>query len=312
MNRATVGNEGSKLRALFFTSNLTPDYQCDLIHHGLETHPQVDLDVYPCPDYMYNDYSTPTELYGRGFTVFCNLDPTARNTPSRSDVKQNLRAGVYDFVVYGSIHRRQDLLRVVRQNVRPERIFFVDGEDRIGIQSRLIGKGHYFKRELVHPHPGVLPIQFAIPAEKITRDPIDLSKKTRLLAHCDPRDTTTYVYDTEQTYYDNYREACFAITMKKAGWDCMRHYEIVAQGCLPAFLDFDEIPPRAMVDWPRTLQHRANELYAMTAGDSTPWPSSQARLWTDTMHAFSTHLRERLTTRALADYLLLHLPPSRD
>ena len=40
----------------------------------------------------------------------------------------------------------------------------------------------------------------------------------------------TYIYQTEPEYYENYQRAYFALTCKKGGWDCMRHYEILASG----------------------------------------------------------------------------------
>ena len=48
----------------------------------------------------------------------------------------------------------------------------------------------------------------------------------------------TYIYKDEQSYYDDMYNSRFAITMRKAGWDCMRHYEIMANGCITLFLNF--------------------------------------------------------------------------
>lgn len=41
----------------------------------------------------------------------------------------------------------------------------------------------------------------------------------------------TYIFENEEEYYNDYKKSLFAITRKKGGWDCMRHYEILACGC---------------------------------------------------------------------------------
>lgn len=45
--------------------------------------------------------------------------------------------------------------------------------------------------------------------------------------------TYSYSYDTEAEYNKQYSESYFAVSSKKAGWDCLRHYEIIAAGCIP-------------------------------------------------------------------------------
>lgn len=37
----------------------------------------------------------------------------------------------------------------------------------------------------------------------------------------------------EHRYYDDYSRSYFAVTRRKGGWDCMRHYEILAAGTHP-------------------------------------------------------------------------------
>jgi len=68
----------------------------------------------------------------------------------------------------------------------------------------------------------VLPIQFAFPTNKVSKG----AKKERRIAHSDPRDKKTYIFNNETDYYMDYQFSKFAITQKKAGWDCLRHYEI--------------------------------------------------------------------------------------
>jgi hypothetical protein len=94
-------------------------------------------------------------------------------------------------------------------------------------------------------------ISFSIPAEKLLGDVS--ATKTRLLAShvVDPEVAqrlgvgTSYAFSDERAYYADLRSARFGITVKRAGWDCLRHYEQAANGCVPCFRDLDRKPPRS-------------------------------------------------------------------
>jgi len=135
---------------------------------------------------------------------------------------------------------------------------------------RAQGRAIYFKREIT-PWTGVfraflmlppklaerLPsiehmheISFSIPAEKIVAEaPVE---KDRLIAShvVDPEvaqrigASTSYAFDDEAAYYADLQRSRFGITTKRAGWDCLRHYEQAANGCVPCFRDLDRKPPR--------------------------------------------------------------------
>jgi hypothetical protein len=125
---------------------------------------------------------------------------------------------------------------------------------------------HYFKRELQPLTariryfgliPGSLgirllgrsvkPISFSIPEEHLSSG--DEPKEKLLAAHVVDPDvaalvgaSTGYVFEDEASYYDDLRRSRFGITTKKSGWDCMRHYELAASGCVPCFRDLDAKP----------------------------------------------------------------------
>lgn len=95
---------------------------------------------------------------------------------------------------------------------------------------------------------GVRPISYAIPAEKIVESP---PAKTQLFASHVVDDevagrlrgsSVSYAFTTEEEYYADLRCSRFAITTKRAGWDCLRHYEIAANGTVPCFRDLDAKP----------------------------------------------------------------------
>ena len=55
--------------------------------------------------------------------------------------------------------------------------------------------------------------------------------------------SSAYAFDSESAYYADLRQARFGITTKRAGWDCLRHYEIAGNGAVPCFRQLGEKPP---------------------------------------------------------------------
>ena len=229
------------MKVLYISDGNSPDYQCDVLFHGLRSLLGPNLVELNHVWHMYEssfrvDGRQKEELYGRGFSLYGTL-PDCPVDHSR--IEEEIANHSYDFIVFGSLLRCQTHLMTVIQHYSPEDILFIDGEDHHHLIKLFLNRGLYFKRELEHPHPGVFPIHFGIPKEKILPKP---TPKTRVLAHMDPNDPSTYIYDTEEAYYGGYQESLLGLTSKKAGWDCMRHYEILANRCVPLFTDIDDCP----------------------------------------------------------------------
>ena len=51
----------------------------------------------------------------------------------------------------------------------------------------------------------------------------------------------------ERGYYADMERAYFGLTWKKAGWDCLRHLELLAAGCVPLFTHIGTAPAGAVV-----------------------------------------------------------------
>jgi hypothetical protein len=94
--------------------------------------------------------------------------------------------------------------------------------------------------------PTIHPVSFSIPEERIA---VQVPQKRRLLfPHCVDSEaaalieglTTTPPFASERDYQQSLAESRFAVTTKRAGWDCLRHYEIAANGCVPCFRDLGE------------------------------------------------------------------------
>jgi hypothetical protein len=150
---------------------------------------------------------------------------------------------------------------LVLENYPKNKIAIVDGEDDIMLVDNI--NIPYFKRELVYNNlPNVYPISFSIPEEKIIKDTSNI-KKTKMLADYIPNSCSGsgYIYNTEEDYYNNYREAFFGFTCKKGGWDCMRHYEILANYCLPRFIHLEHCPTKTMKNFPKTLVREGTSIY---------------------------------------------------
>jgi hypothetical protein len=94
------------------------------------------------------------------------------------------------------------------------------------------------------------PIGFSIPEEKIIEC---VKTKKKLLASLIPGDQTTYVFSNEEDYYKEYQESIFALTYKKGGYDCMRHYEILANGCIPWFIGLKDVPSNRLTQFPKAI-----------------------------------------------------------
>ena len=79
----------------------------------------------------------------------------------------------------------------------------------------------------------------------------NLTEKEKLVSYIIPNDSKNYTFTNEIDYYEEYSKSWFAHTKKKAGWDCLRHYEIMMNGCVPIFEDLENCPINTMVNLPK-------------------------------------------------------------
>ena len=226
------------------------DYLSDLLLHGLRENFGKDIIDYPGSWHLYDDevqkrQINQNKLWGKGFTLNNSLN--AFNSFDRTDISSKIQNNFFDFVIYGSI-RRSDLFLdiVIDKNIKH---VYVDGEDDTFIDTKYSNKSLYFKRELNEKVGNILPISFAIPKNKIVKN-INQNPKD-LLAPIIPGKLDTYIYEKEKDYYDMYFNSLFALTYKKAGWDCLRHYEILANGCIPLFLNLKNCPQETLKTLPK-------------------------------------------------------------
>lgn len=292
------------MKILFTSSGQGVDYMADALFHGLRSLLGPEVVDYPKVWHMYEDSFVngldPSQLYGRGFT-FSKLFPDDKGI-DRDDLVKKLHSRYFDMVIYGSIHRNQSWFGGVAMTYKPSQIAFVDGEDHPYVF--LFHKhGAIFKRELHNPCPGVYPIQFGIPKQKILKS---RPAKQNLMAPYDPLNNQGYVYDNESAYYQQYADSYFGATMKKGGWDCLRHYEIMANYCIPYFRCFEACPTTVAQFLPRRELSLVKEV--LEYGELTGWSDKKTKLATDayelSIEPVMKTLHEHMTTEKVAEYVL--------
>lgn len=274
---------------IFYVSTNEPDYLADCLFHGFYQLLGKDFTHNGRYDLMYKCFTTPEILsntYGKGFTMWGNL-PAYLN--ENEDIESKIRNRYFDYIVYGSRARCLDYYELVCAYYPKEKIIFIDGEDRTYISQP---NGHiYFKRELQTEINGIYPISFAIPKEKLTKE---FPQKIKKIADYIPKVTGSgYIYNTEEEYYKGYKESLYGLTHKKSGWDCMRHYEILANYCIPYFPDINNCPVTTMTNFPKELIKRSNELYETDCNEQY-----------EILDRLFIYTTENLTTESLAKYVL--------
>ena len=244
------------------------DYMSDLLLHGLRQLLGTQIIDYPGSWYMYSDeilnrQFDKNRLWGKGFTIKNTLNNY--NSIDRTDIEKKIQNKYFDLIIYSSI-RRSDLFleNVIKYN---NKFLFIDGEDDNFIDERYSNSGLYFKRELKNDKSNLIPISFAVPKEKILKNINE--KPDNLLAPLIPGKLSTYIYEDEKAYYNMYANSIFGITNKKLGWDSLRHYEILMNGCIPLFLNIEDCPKLTLTTLPkdRLLNiynnfHRILQLYS--------------------------------------------------
>ena len=150
----------------------------------------------------------------------------------------------------------------------------------------------------------IYPINFSIHSSKIC-DP-DTLHKTKLLAHIIPGDNVTYIFDNESDYYNDYKISYFGLTCKKGGWDCLRHYEILACGCIPLFHDLENCPVNILPFFPKKIILETNRLYwdILSKCDDPMRMAKDMNLMDNYIRPLIEYTRKYLTNDKISKYIL--------
>ncbi len=286
---------------ILFLTTVNPSKQGDYLEmsilHGLRTVLGDNCVEFPRKRIMYGDFSqSPKDsLHGKGFTLLSKPIPDISNlSTDRSDI--NIKD--FDVVLMGSGHIYGETFQLREDHPN---IWYTDGHDLYGNApvmidykgERIIGTQfpkNCFKRELVFSSDSVHQIHFGVPSHLIR--PFNFNKK-RLFQSTAPTDAcfhenSAYKFNNEEDYYRDMSESWFGLTCKKGGWDCLRHYEILASGALLLFRDFDNRPYLHSLNGLPTISYNSKEQLEQIAHelvvDNKPTPLymkllAQQRQW---------------------------------
>ena len=278
------------MKILYLTKGDHVDYQDDCLLIGLRELHGADVVDYNKREHNYDTYDKQAakSLYGMGMSVSRVLPDIEID---RTDITSKIKNKYFDYVVYGSIWRCSDYVDKILEYYPKNKVIAVDGEDETNIHKVFDLGIQYFKRELIHNHERLFPISFAIPTCKVNFN----KDKIKDFSYITPLNRKTYIYNNEEDYYKDYNEARLGVTAKKAGWDCMRHYEILTNGCLPYFIDIEKCPTQTMVHFPKELC--AELVTQMTT-------KSASVVYENLVDKFEQHVINNNTTKALANYFI--------
>ena len=264
------------LRILFLTDD-REDYLADGLLHGLRQLPGVELVDYPRKECMYEGgchcrVAPEFGVRGGGFSLY-GLLHEQEGAIDRSQIYRRLEAGWFNAVVLSNLWRQWGLLMQWRELLARQPLLLLDGDDderlypRSGTRFRQFGFAnglnallqtadtHIYKRELTNRSKPwglclqVHPLGFSIPAAVIFDS---VPAKTQMFqTHIVDRElleltagSKEHFFVDESAYRSDLGAARFGITTRRAGWDCLRHYEIAASGTIPCFRDLNNKPPK--------------------------------------------------------------------
>lgn len=241
------------------------DYLLDGLMHGLMQSYEVETNI----NWWWLDKQIKKEnpevfssFHGKGFTTsgILDLPPPVCLQPTQRKYDLCI-VGIHHTLNNESNSTKERLIQETVTNYQAKRFAVIDGWDLPEMPRFKSSFTTYFKRELLPENAEFAkPISFAIPEEKITPLEDDFNNRKcissmvpAMFSWANSPHVNTYKYNTEEEYYNEYKESLFAYTCKKAGWDCMRHYEILANGCIPYFTDIERCPSTTLTTLPKHL-----------------------------------------------------------
>lgn len=229
------------------------DYMVDCLFHGFRSLLGSDCVDYQVMPQWYNTIDK-TQLYGNGFTIY-GLCPEIEI--DRDDLDHKIDNGFFDQIIVGIHNNRyncSDNINVIKRLIGPKNnlVKVICGNDFNIVDTEIATVAPFFKRELQNCYRNTYPISFCIPKEKVLTY---IPNKEKFLSDEKPNwsGKAGWKIKNEQEFYNQYRTSTFAITQKKGGWDCLRHYEILMNGCIPLFEGLENCPDQTLAFLPKLL-----------------------------------------------------------
>lgn len=248
-----------QIRKDFPTYGHRLDYSSDCLFHGLRSLLGEDCVDFPRMEHMYKDNFDKVQTDKcKGFTLYNRLDRI------ETDPDQD-----FDYIICAIHHSTlndADFIGEKFEQIEDKYNKFmclVDGNDQPGYIA-VPRRYPLFKREYRSYAQNIYPLCFSIPKENIVDEIPEKTKDFADLIPCylnrnHPHEAT-YKFNEEEQYNQDYKDSYFGFTCSKGGWDCLRHYEILANGCVPFFTDLDAKPQYTMYPWPSDINKQAMNL----------------------------------------------------
>ena len=262
---------------------------------------------------------------GSGFTLFHTLKKDRTISTDKKyrflSIEDRIENKYYDKIIYGTTWSSLPYLDEICSVYDKNDIIFLDGNDeefnwyprddngneievkcnvysvRNTTQGWVTDIGKVFKREIPITFIGnVFPISIGFPEELIvdkvpekTQEwcPVTGTNFPNWVAVSDKK----YGFGEQDLYYEEIQKSSYGFTMRKAGWDCMRHYEIMGNGTIPHFHKLEDCPPKTLHNFPKELILKTNK--------KKPEDS-----YNDVVLELLDYMRNNLTTKKVAEYVL--------
>jgi hypothetical protein len=274
------------------------DYLQDSIFLGLKDLYGNDVESTLDCSYLYkNCIIEPNHYWGKGFS-YTNILDESLHTISENIIEK-VSENYYDLIIFTFVSRNSSMLDEIMKITNGKRVVLVNGEDENWRFENYNEKIIYFKRELIEKKENnIFPIGYSIHSTKLYHgDKIiqkDFSDSIPSMDNCTTISSSKFIFDNEYDYYLDYQISKFGYTKKKGGWDSMRHYEILANKCVPLFENIDLCPELILTKLPKKLLIEINEKYPYLKDNEYNFYNNELFNYTI----------ENLTTDKMAKYLL--------
>ena len=145
-----------------------------------------------------------------------------------------------------------------------------------------------------------------------------IEEKKQMIAKYIPMKFSSYIFDKEEDFYEDYRISFFGVTWKKLGWTCPRHCEIIFSSCIPVFPDIKECPKNTLTFYPKKLcekilesdfvknskHFRYQPYHDLYGYDNFEFQMNNPEEYMDYLNQFKKHALDFLTTEKMLDYVL--------
>lgn len=290
------------LKVLFINSFAQPDYLSNMLYIGLAERNDIELYTYAAPFHLINGIGWDDKFIVNskwegvvkvpGFTV-CGKVKRGPIIDYPEEIKIKILNKFYDKIIFSSVWKDRTFYDEVIKAYNKKDVIFIDGDDHELVLEFTVNRGQYFKREHYTDRSDIKPIAMAVP-DQVLLNYIPINK-SQLFGCVYPGKTETYIFKKEDTYFYDYFKSYYGVTFKKGGWDCLRHYEILANRCIPYFIDLDKCPKNTLFNWPKKLILKTNE-YAKSCIIPLEYELLLEELY--------SYVKQNMTTSVLARYVI--------